>query len=58
MTTKSAQKGSVLEHATAFIQETLLKRDPNFKVANFSIETNKTVIIAGVRHEIDLTFWR
>lgn len=37
-----------------FIQETILRSDPNLNGAPFTIEVNKVVKIAGVRSEIDV----
>jgi hypothetical protein len=54
MTNKNAQKGRVLEKAVTLIQRTILQCDPKLKGAEFSIECNKTVCVAGVRHEIDI----
>lgn len=54
MPNENAQKGHALETAVKFIQETILESDPNLKGAKFSIETNKIVTVAGVRHELDV----
>lgn len=51
---KNAQKGRSLEKAVRLIQETILKCDPNLKGSKFSIECNKVVSVARVRHEIDI----
>jgi len=54
MPNEKFKKGRSLERAVRFIQETILKSDPKLQGAKFSIEVNKTVIISGVRHEIDV----
>ncbi len=54
MSAKNNQKGKVLERAVKLIQEAVLKSDPKLKGISFSIETNKTIKIADVRHEIDV----
>ena len=52
--TRKPQKGIALERATAFIQETLLKKDPRFSKANFTIETRKILTVKGVPYELDV----
>jgi hypothetical protein len=54
MSAKNNQKGKVLERAVKLIQEAVLKSDPKLKGISFSIETNKTIKVADVRHEIDV----
>jgi hypothetical protein len=54
MPPKSHEKGRSLENAVRFIQQTILESDPILKGTKFSIETNKIVVIAGVRNELDV----
>src|SRR5579884_2636576 len=51
---KSIEKGHSLERAVSLIQEAILKADPQLQGAEFSIERNKTFVIDGVRHEVDV----
>jgi len=51
---KKQQKGEALERATAFIHETLLKNDPKFKTANFTVETRKILVKNKVPYEVDV----
>lgn len=44
----------MLERATAFIHEVLLKNDPNFRTASFTIETRKIVSVREVPYEVDV----
>jgi hypothetical protein len=54
MSAKNNEKGKSLERAVKLIQEAVLKSDPKLAGVNFSIETNKIVKVADVRHEIDV----
>jgi hypothetical protein len=54
MTTKGKKKGRELEEAVRFIQESILKTNPNLVGTKFSIEMDKIVKVLGVRHEIDV----
>lgn len=51
---KNHEKGKSLERAVRLIQEAVLKSDPKLAGIDFSIETNKIVKVADVRHEIDV----
>ena len=50
----SNEKGKALETAVSAIERCILESDPEFKNRNFSIETNKIVIVEDVKHEIDI----
>lgn len=54
MVKKRQQKGRDLEKATAFIHEALLKNNPLFSTASFTIETRKMLTVSGVPQEIDV----
>jgi hypothetical protein len=50
----NVNKGRSLERAVRFIQETILNKKPEFKGAEFTVETNKIVKESDVHHEIDV----
>lgn len=54
MAAANKQKGDALERATERIQNVLLKHHPEFKTANYIVERNKRVTVAGTQHEIDV----
>ena len=53
-TTTPFKKGKSLENAVRIIEEAILRKSPMYKENSFRIETRKIVIIAGIRHEIDI----
>jgi hypothetical protein len=50
----NAAKGRVLEKFVRIFQEIIIKSDPRLKTADCSVETNKILVVNGVRHEIDV----
>src|SRR4051794_8666377 len=52
--TKSQKKGDALENAVQLIEAVILRTNPATKEAPITIETKKTAIVDGVRHEIDV----
>ncbi len=50
----SHEKGKILEEAVEKIENFILATDPSLKGAKFSIEKNKTMMIYGVKQEIDI----
>src|ERR1700731_4097776 len=47
-------KGNALEEAARLIEQTIFHNNPATKEAVITIETKKTIVVDGVRHEIDL----
>jgi hypothetical protein len=50
----AAQKGNALEDAVHAIETLILRSNPATKDATITIEPKKTVIVDGVKHEIDI----
>lgn len=50
----SNQKGRSLEKAVSFIQQTILRSNPQLQGTQFTVEANKIIDISGVRHEVDV----
>jgi hypothetical protein len=48
------QKGDALELAVQAIEGMIIKASPAYQEKTFTIESKKTVRVAGVRHEIDI----
>lgn len=48
------EKGDRLERAVRAIEEAILNASPSLRDRPFAIESKKTVVIDGVRHELDL----
>jgi hypothetical protein len=48
------QKGNALEAAVHAIESVILETSPSLNEKTFSIESKKIIVVAGVRHEIDL----
>lgn len=48
------KKGHDLEHAVQAIEAVILESSPNLREQDFTIVARKIVIVAGVRHEIDI----
>lgn len=49
-----AEKGDALERAVRLVETAILRSFPNYSEKTFRIESNKTIHVNGVRHEIDL----
>lgn len=54
MPSKTAAKGRSLERAVKFLQQTILQSDPKLCGTKFTVESNKVLVVFGVRHEIDV----
>jgi len=52
--TTPQEKGDALEHAVRAIETVILRSFPDFSENVFRIEGKKTIISAGVHHEIDI----
>jgi hypothetical protein len=52
--TEAQIKGNALEEAARLIEQTIFRNNPATKEAVITIETKKTIVVDGVRHEIDL----
>ncbi len=50
----SKYKGDILERAVEQIEYQIIKTNPSFKYADFTIEKNKFITVNGVKHEIDI----
>src|SRR5436190_15963503 len=54
MPSNNAAKGRALERAVKFIQSTILQSNSRLRGTSFAIESNKLLLVSGVRHEIDV----
>jgi hypothetical protein len=52
--TKAQVKGDALEKAVQLIETYILGSNPATKEATVTIEPKKTVVVNGVKHEIDI----
>jgi hypothetical protein len=52
--TTPKEKGDALERAVRAIETTILQKAPAYSENTFTIESNKVVSVANVRHEIDI----
>lgn len=52
--TSSKEKGDVLERAVRSIEHAILSAAPGLAKDTFLIESNKIIVVDGVRHEIDI----
>jgi hypothetical protein len=54
MTNTANIKGDILQAAVEAIESTILRTSPTLKENTLKIESKKTVVVGGVRHEIDI----
>ncbi len=54
MADTSQEKGELLQKATEAIESTILRASPSLKESTFRFAPKKTVVVDGVKHEIDL----
>src|SRR5207302_1522136 len=50
----AAEKGDALEQAVRYIEGVIIGQFPGYSKDTFEIEGKKIVVVAGVRHEIDV----
>lgn len=48
------KKGTDLEEAVELIRKSILRFDPKFKGARFTVERRKIINVSGARHEVDV----